>query len=103
MAAEDYIDIYDMPDDKYQGYDEHVLDWGIRRDIPMRVERKYYCGAAQILTNDWARKTEAEAIEHARQILASEPEKSHVAIVKIIKIVRRRPPTKPEIIVEDVK
>lgn len=38
----------------------------------------------------WTRKDVAGAIEHARIILADNPAQDHVAIVKIVKIVRRK-------------
>lgn len=48
----------------------------------------------------WTRNTLAAAIEHGEALLAADASKDHVAIVKIVKIVRR---PKPKFIVEDVK
>lgn len=48
----------------------------------------------------WTRKTVKDAVAHAEQILADEPGKDHVAIVQIVKIVRRKA---APIIVENVR
>ena len=48
----------------------------------------------------WTRKDLAAAIAHGEAILAAQPSRDHVAIVKIVKIVRR---PKPKFVVEDVK
>ena len=50
--------------------------------------------------NRWAKNTVAQAIDHARELLEKDPAREHVAIVKVIKLVRRK---KMPIIVEDVK
>lgn len=63
----------------------------------MKVERKFYCGAKDILVNNWAKKTEAEAVEHAKDILDSDELRDKVIIVKIIGVVKRESrPTKYE-------
>ncbi len=38
----------------------------------------------------WTRKDLASAVEHARRILNDDPNKDHVAVVQIVKIVRRQ-------------
>lgn len=68
--------------------------------LPMKITRKFYCGAKEITTNNWAKETEAEVIEHARELLNADSTRDHVAIVRIIKIVQRK---QPEITVKVVK
>lgn len=48
----------------------------------------------------WTRKDLKAAIAHAEEVLAAQPERDHVAVVRIVKIVRR---PKPKFVVEDVK
>lgn len=55
--------------------------------------------AASYRNGVWAKETLAEAIEHARAILAAEPDKSEVFIVEVVKVVKR---PKIAIEVEDV-
>lgn len=71
------------------------------------IINKYYTAATHISdsiamgsNSDWTRETEKEAIMKAQEILEKEPHQKCVAIVKIIKIVRRK---KPEIVIENVK
>lgn len=48
----------------------------------------------------WAKRDLAQAIDHARQILDNDPSKHEVAIVRIVKMVRRKA---TPVIVEDVR
>jgi len=48
----------------------------------------------------WAKRDLSQAIDHAREILDNDPSKAEVAIVRIVKMVRRKA---TPIIVEDVK
>jgi len=48
----------------------------------------------------WAKRDLSQAIDHARDILDNDPSKSEVAIVRIVKMVRRKA---TPIVVEDVK
>jgi hypothetical protein len=93
------------------------------KEKPVRIRNKFYVAAPSVTThseqdqdnieknvhlstspNDrsgkWTRKDLAAAIEHAQTMLEADPSKDHVAIVKIVKLVRR---PKPKFIVEDVK
>jgi uncharacterized protein with NRDE domain len=58
----------------------------------VKIENKYYVGANKALRSGWAKATEAEAIEHAREILARSDIEDEAIIVKVIKVVRRREP-----------
>lgn len=48
----------------------------------------------------WAKRDLKTAIDHAREILEQDPNRQEVAVVRIVKVVRRKP---MPIIVEDVK
>lgn len=99
------------------------LGYHITKENRMKVRNKFYVAAPSVTTeseqaqdnieknvhlatspNDrsgkWTRKDLAAAIAHAQQVLEADPTKDHVAVVKIVKIVRR---PKPKYIVEDVK
>ncbi len=70
----------------------------------MYVKRRFYCGARDILSasSNYAVETEAEAIEKAQRLLDEDPKRTEVALVQIIKVVKRRPPVLPAIVVYDV-
>lgn len=53
------------------------------------VTNKFYVGARQAIGNGWAKRTEADAILHAQQILSENPDQKFCTIVKVIKIVKR--------------
>lgn len=66
----------------------------------MKIARRYYVSAAQILTNDWAKPTLAEAVDQAERILRDEPHRHTVAIATITHVVKRK--TAP-VVVEKVR
>jgi hypothetical protein len=93
------------------------------KENPVRVRNKFYVAAPSVTTHSeqdqdntektvhlavssgdrsgkWTRKDLAAAVAHAQQVLEADPSKDHVAVVKIVKIIRR---PKPKYIVEDVK
>lgn len=106
-----------------------VVDWyektlSTQRRVPVKIRNKFYVASPNVTTLNeqqldhvhggnvrlatkptdrsgyWTRKTIADAIAHGEQMLAEDPSLEHVAIVKIVKVVRR---PKPKFIVEDVK
>lgn len=126
MAAEDYFDVFDWADnDSYDGYEDHLLRGhrNFARNMKtltnlltkerksemlnQKMIQKYYVGAEHIAQgianghNDkWTRKTEADAIAHAKRILQDDPHKDCVIVVKITHIIRRKD---QPIVVEKVK
>lgn len=96
-----------------------------KKETPVKIRNRFYVAADRVATaseqgqdnikknvafagvdtqsrvhGKWTRKTLADAVEHAHDILENDPTKDHVAIVKIVKLVRR---PKPKFIVEDVR
>ncbi len=67
----------------------------------MKVERKYYVAHPRMKdpANSWAHATEADAIEHAEDLLRADPHSEFQFVVKIIKVVRRK---EPPVVVESV-
>ncbi len=73
-----------------------------------KITKKFYVGANKVFDTHaygelcgktWAKKTEAEAIEHAKEILEKNPRQEFAFVVKVIKIVKRdRPPYKVEVV-----
>lgn len=75
----------------------------------MKITKKFYVGANKVFnTHDygpltgetWAKKTEAEAIEHAKQILEEKPDQDFAFVVKVIKVIRRK---RVPLVVETIK
>ena len=58
----------------------------------MKVERKFYVSHPRMKdpANSWAHATEAQAIEHAKQLLEADPHVEFQFIVKIIKVVKKQ-------------
>lgn len=70
-----------------------------------RITKKFYVGANKVFIpssfngQTWAKRTESEAIEHAKQLLEASPNQEFAFIVKVIKVVKRdRPPYKVEVV-----
>jgi DNA-directed RNA polymerase subunit M/transcription elongation factor TFIIS len=73
-----------------------------RQEAQMKIPNKYYVAADQIADGDrrnWTKATEAEAVEHARQLLEENPNRQRCFVVKIIKVIRR---AKQPVVVETV-
>lgn len=66
----------------------------------VRVEYYYERGCSRPRHTRWAKHDLKQAIEHAREILDNDPSKNEVAIVRIVKMVRRKA---TPVIVEDVR
>jgi hypothetical protein len=68
----------------------------------MIVAKRYYVGARDILasTNTHAKVTLGEAITAAEKVLEEEPTRKEVAVVQIIRVVRRAP---SPVVVEQVE
>jgi hypothetical protein len=95
------------------------------KEKPVKIRNKYYVAADRVTTHSeqdqdnvdgkvafagvtsqsrsygkWTRKDLSAAIAHAEQVLEADPAKEHVAIVKIIRVVRRK---KAPLVVEVIK
>ena len=55
----------------------------------MKVRKKFYVGACNILDSDWPCVTEAEAVRKAKEVLDDDPFRDSAVVVKIVKVVRR--------------
>lgn len=53
------------------------------------VPKQFYCGSPAVFLTGWAKGTLDAAITHARTLLADDPKRASVAIVKVIRVVRR--------------
>jgi hypothetical protein len=95
-----------------------------RQEKLMKVRNRFYVAAPSVTTeseqaqdnipgkgvrlsvspNDrggrWTRKNLADAIKHAEEVLDQDPNKDHVAIVRIVRVVRRK---KAPVVVEVIK
>ena len=82
-----------------------------KKERLVKINNKFYVAAERVTTakeqalnpiayKQWPKKTLAEAIKHAEEILNESSLKDHVAIVKIIRVVRRK---EVPIVVETVK
>ena len=83
------------------------------KETRMKVRNKFYVATDKVTTDleqqdrktdpfptaRWTKPTLEDAIEHAEAILEKEPRREHVAIVRIVRIVRRK---KAPLIVEKV-
>jgi len=97
MAAEDYIDIYDPPDDYYEGYERRHKYWvSGKTKMTNNKINKFYVAADKIssaisggFNDNWTKATEAEAIKHAQQLMEENPSRKSIAIVKIVALVEK--------------
>lgn len=58
----------------------------------MKLKCRFYVGSRSILDNDseYVKETLGEALDHARAILEEDPDRREVAVVQIIRVVRRK-------------
>ena len=113
MAAEDYLpsgweaEQFDTDPDPPGTYRYHIEF--VKGKKTMKIVNKFYVASDRVTTereqsnqplNRWTKKTLAEAIKHAEELLEKEPHQEFKAIVQIIRIVRRK---RAPIVVERVK
>lgn len=55
----------------------------------MKLKNRFYPGVRDILTSGYAVESIDLAVERARKILVDEPARDYVAIVQIVRVVRR--------------
>lgn len=55
------------------------------------ITHRYYAGSQAIVGTAYCRETLDEAIDRARELLAKDPRRDEVTIVKIVAVVRRAP------------
>lgn len=102
---------------------EMVFQINYKKERPVKIRNRFYIASPAVTTHSeqgqdntvdkvhlstspldhsgkWTRKDLKDTIAHAETMLAANAKLEHVAIVKIVKIVRR---PKPKFIVEDVK
>jgi hypothetical protein len=99
-----------------------IIDDPMKEKKLMKVRNRFYVAAPSVTSaseqdqvnsnpamlavspNDrcrsWTRSTLKDAVEHARKVLEQDPSKDHVAIVQIVRVVRRQ---KAPVVVEVVK
>lgn len=68
------------------------------------ASKKFYVGSNKVFGNtdngrSWAKKTETEALSHARRVMEEHPDQEYCFIVKIVKVIRRQ---KQPLLVEKV-
>ncbi len=65
----------------------------VRKTAKVTIKNKFYVAAQRVTAagDTWSKPTLAKALEHARELLDKNSSLDYCAVVKIIRVVRRKP------------